>query len=223
LRRRNVIVESDTSVSRWDWTVLLIGGSSSVGKTVVAQHLGLYFGVPWLQVDDLRLALQRSHVKLPEGTDALYFFTSENVWRLQPIPLRDALIAVGEVMAPAVEVVIENHVHTEAPVIIEGDGIVPSLFVRPAVTRVCTAGRVKAVFLVEPDETLILANIKARNRGIAGQTEMELQTEARAKWLYGQWLAGEARRYGLPVLAARPWSTLAERIIETIGIALELS
>lgn len=32
------------------WTVLLIGGSSGVGKTIVARELGLQLGVPWAQV-----------------------------------------------------------------------------------------------------------------------------------------------------------------------------
>jgi predicted kinase len=41
------------------WKVLLIGGSSGVGKSSIARHLGIRFGTPWMQIDDLRLALQR--------------------------------------------------------------------------------------------------------------------------------------------------------------------
>lgn len=41
-----------------DWTVLLIGGPSGRGKTTAARRIGTRLGVPWLQVDDLRLALQ---------------------------------------------------------------------------------------------------------------------------------------------------------------------
>ena len=54
-----------------NWMVLLIGGSSGVGKTSVANQLGLRFGASWLQVDDVRLAFQRSRVALPERTEAL--------------------------------------------------------------------------------------------------------------------------------------------------------
>ena len=32
------------------------------------------------------------------------------------------------------------------------------------------------------------------------------------RWLYGRWLAEQARGAGLPVLAPRPWATLADRI-----------
>ena len=79
------------------------------------------------------------------------------------------------------------------------------------------SGLVQGVFLVEPEEDMLLANIVARGRGTAGQSEAELRTEAHAKWLYGQWLAHEAQRYGLPVLHPRPWSTLLERIITVAG------
>jgi len=54
-----------------EWRVLLIGGPSGVGKSVVARSIGLRLGIPWLQVDDLRLALERSEVTLPSGTEAL--------------------------------------------------------------------------------------------------------------------------------------------------------
>lgn len=196
------------------WRVLLIGGPSGTGKSMAAERLGLRFGVPWLQVDDLRLALQSSRVTLPRDTEALYFFEeTPGVLRLPPERLRDGLIAVGEVMSPAIEVVVENHVDQAAPVVIEGDGILPSLFIQPSVRERTADGRARAVFLVEPDEDAILANMLARGRGIPGRTEAELRTQARAYWLYGRWLAGEARRHGLPALEPRPWATLVERIM----------
>jgi len=115
------------------------------------------------------------------------------------------------VISPVIEVVITNHVDTKAPLIIEGDGILPSLFARSEVRD--RAEQVKAVFLIEPEEEILFANMLARSRGIAERTEEEMRTEARAKWLYGQWLTAEAQRYNLPVLESRPWSTLLERLI----------
>lgn len=197
------------------WTLLLVLGSSGVGKTLAAQQLGLRLGLPWLQVDDLRLALQRSRATLPatDGTAALYFFLDKpKVWRQQPERLRDALIAVGRVLSPAIEVVIENHIATAAPLILEGDGIVPSLLVRPPVREHVASGRVRAVCLVEPDEAALFANMAARGRGFTEWSPSEQRTQARAAWLYGHWLATEARRHGLPVLEPRPWETLVERI-----------
>jgi hypothetical protein len=40
---------------------------------------------------------------------------------------------------------------------------------------------------------------------------------ARVSWLYGQWLKHEAERYGLPVLSARPWDTLFDRILAVLS------
>lgn len=203
-----------------DWMVLLIGGSSGVGKTTVAKQLGLRFGASWLQVDDLRLAFQRSHIALPERTAALYFFLeTPQIWTLPPERLRDGLIEVGQVLSPALEVVIENHVDTAAPVVIEGDGVLPSLYAHSSVRDRAHNGQVQAVFLVEPEEDVMFANIVVRGRGMDGRPEEELRSETRAKWLYGQWLADEAHRYNLPVLESRPWSTLVERIMAVTGIS----
>jgi 2-phosphoglycerate kinase len=199
---------------RRDWTVVLVGGPSGSGKTMVAERVGLQFHVPWLQVDDLRLALQSSHVTLPRGTDALYFFLDHpDISSLPPERLRDGLIVIGEVLFPALEVVIQHHVVTNKPLVIEGDGILPSLVARSAVREYVAEGHVRAVFLIEPDESAILSNMLARGRGFEARTTDEQRIEVRARWLYGQWLAEEAQRYGLPMLEPRPWDTLAERAL----------
>lgn len=206
------------------WRVLLIGGPSSVGKSTAAERLGRQLGVPWLQVDDLRLALQRSRATLPQETSALYFFEeTPDVLRLPPERLRDALIALGRVMSPAIEVVIENHVDQRNPAVLEGDGILPALFARPALRHRVAAGHVQAVFVTEPDEGAILANLLARGRGLDGWLDAELRNRARAYWLYGRWLDGEARRHGLPVVESRPWAGLIERIVAASAAAPETS
>src|SRR5438128_2210619 len=142
------------------------------------------------------------------------FFTEmPGVWQLPPERLCDGLIAVEEVMAQAIEVVVVSHVDTMVPIVIEGDGILPSLFARSEVRDRALHGKVNAVFLIEPEKDVLFANMVARSRGTTGRSEAELRTEVRAKWLYGQWLTEEARRYGLSVLEPRSWSTLSECII----------
>jgi len=42
-------------------------------------------------------------------------------------------------------------VATDKPLVIEGDGILPSLIARPTVREYVSGGQVRAVFLVEPD------------------------------------------------------------------------
>lgn len=199
------------------WRVLLIGGSSGVGKSHIARQLGLRFGTAWLAADDVRLAFQRSQVILPHKTEALYFFEeTEAVWSLPPERLRDGLIALGEVMSPALEVIIENHVDTADPVVIEGDTILPSLFQRPSVQARIPNGQVQAVFLVEPDENVLLAHMDARYRVHTSHNEAKLRSMAHTRWLHGLWLADSARSSGFPVLEPHPWETLAERIVAVL-------
>ncbi len=155
-------------IQQTNWTILLVGGSSGVGKTSVARQLGQRLGVPWLQVDDLRLSLQRSLTcLLPEQTlAALDFFDFHKhpaVWQLSPEQICQGLIKVSKAMLPALEVVVVNHIDTDAPLIIEGDGILPALFARLSVQN--RNGGVQAVFLIEPEEDMIRANIFARKRG----------------------------------------------------------
>ncbi|MGH2558423.1 MAG: hypothetical protein ACRDJH_05105 [Thermomicrobiales bacterium] len=201
-----------------EWTALLIGGPSVVGKSTVAKQIARHLGVPWLQVDDLRLALQWSRVTLPEpgDTEKLYFFDeTPNVWRLPPERLRNGFIGVGEVLSPAIGIVITNHLALAEPIVLEGDGILPSVLARPDVQHYekQTGGRVRMVCIVPADEQTILATMLARGRGITGRDEMDLRANARANWLFGRWLADEARRAGLPTLDPRPWGTLGERVL----------
>jgi len=200
------------------WDVLLIGGISGVGKSTAAAQIGLKYGIPWVGIDDLRLAFQRARVTLPSDTDALYFFDeTPTVWQRSPTELRDALIRVGEVMSPAIEVVIENHIDQSLPAVIEGDGILPAMIARSPVRQRNVDGRIRIVIVVEADETALLRTITARGRTSAAESIVLLRTEARAKWLFGRWLEGEATRYGIEVVASRPMATLAERILASVS------
>jgi 2-phosphoglycerate kinase len=196
------------------WDVLLLGGHAGTGKSTVAARLARRYGMAWLMADDLRLALQRSRAVLPSpaATAALRFHATPGWWRHPPERLRDALIADGAALSPALEVVVENHVDQRLPVVLEGDAILPALLRRPPVRTRAAGGRVRAVFLVEPDEGALLATVRARGREHTWMTEAELRAVVRGRWLYGRWLTARARRAGLPVLEPRPWDTLAERI-----------
>ncbi len=180
------------------WYALLLGGASGIGKTTVAARVGRRFGVPWLQVDDLRLALARSGVPVPNA-DAIGTFDAPG-----------GLVALGELLTPAVEVVIENHVDQRNPVVIEGDGILPSLFDRPSVRARSTDGRTRAIFLYEPDEDALYANMQSRRVGLFSRAH------AYKNWLYGEWLRREVERRGLPTLPVRPWDDLPERILGVV-------
>lgn len=184
------------------WFVLLIGGPSGVGKTTVAAQVARRLGASWLMVDDLRLALLRSGVAIPDNPPAEFGAPG-------------GLVAIAEAVAPAVEVVIENHVDQRCPVVIEGDGILPSLFERPSVRA--RSDRTRAVFLSESDEEALYQNIVTRAR--VERADFDARAYARRSARYGAWLRKEAEQRRIPTVAARPWDTLVERILEASGLS----
>jgi 2-phosphoglycerate kinase len=193
------------------WDVLLLGGPSGTGKTAVSYRLSRYFGVGITEIDDFQALLER--MTTPEQQPALHF------WRTHPAPhllsaaeIMEQGLDVGRAMAPGLEAVIANHLESQAPVVLEGDFVHPALAAQASFLDQPNNGRVRAVFLYEEDQQQLVANFLQREPESGSQT-----TRARVSWLYGQWLRGEAERYGIPALPARPWETVFERVVEAIS------
>jgi 2-phosphoglycerate kinase len=201
-----------------EWRVLLIGGGSGVGKTRLARQLAQRFGVSLVLADDIRMAVQR--VVTPDQHPALhYFLTQEDVWN-QPIEaLLAGWIGTAEVVSQALYAVIAHHICVPdvGPIIIEGDGVLPALITQTQFAW-CAAkpGDIRAVFLHEADEAVLLANMRARGRGFDMLRKMEQQVLAQGSWLYGDWLRQEAENCGVTTLDARPWETLEARVLSAI-------
>lgn len=162
-------------------------------------------------VDDLRLALQRETTA--DTKPPLHFFLTHEDYLtgLTAKQIRDGLIGVAEIVSHALEVVIAHHLHAELPVVIEGDGILPKLAAQTSFVGRESAGKVRSVFLVETDPEQLLSNAVVRGRGIEERSPAERRLHAESSALYGDWLALEARRLGLPVIESRPWETLLDR------------
>jgi 2-phosphoglycerate kinase len=194
-----------------NWQVLLLGGASGVGKTHVSYRLArrLDFGIT--EVDDFQAILQR--MTTPEQLPRLHFWNTypEQAQRLDEEQMLVHLQAVGHELAPALEVVIAHHLTDGLSLVLEGDFILPELAARPEFAGVRGRGHVRAVFLYEDDEQQILRNYQAREGGM--QTR-----RARASWNYSEWLRAEAAHHGLPTVAARPWESVLERVIEASGL-----
>jgi 2-phosphoglycerate kinase len=137
-----------------NWNVLLIGGNSGAGKTTLARELSRHFDVPWLQVDDFRLAFQQ--LTTPEAYPALHAFLpsggvsslfdgnsagTTDIWKSPPDQLCGDLKRVATIVSNALEAVIAHHHLSTQPVILEGDGILPGLGVLSRHTMPCGGTR----------------------------------------------------------------------------------
>lgn len=202
------------------WSVLLIGGASGTGKTTTAKAIARELGISWVQVDDLRLAMQWSDVRLPSvsASDALYFFLhTPEPWTRPAIDLRDALIATGEAMTNAIAIVTANHVAQNDPVVIEGDGILPGIVEHPEVRELVADGRVRTVFVMPESADELLTSMIARGRGEhLDAASPETHRIAEMNWLFADWLKRGATERRIPVVATQPWSTLARRILSAV-------
>jgi 2-phosphoglycerate kinase len=174
-------MEQQPSVS---FTVMLIGGPSGVGKSVAGAAIGRQLGIPWLQVDDIRLALQFSGLVPPEHHPALFSFLDPKERELPPEVYRDNLIAVGRMISGALRIVVESHIATAVPIVIEGDGILPEF--TAALCKEFPTGAVRAVFIIENDADRLLANARARGRGIDPDATEVLRNGSRAVALYSR-------------------------------------
>ena len=196
----------NASFPRRSWQVLLIGGASGVGKTSVSYRVAQHFGVGITEVDDFQVILER--MTTPEQQPILHY------WRTHPDPgslsaeqIVEHTIAVGQVMLPALEAVIANHLESQAPVVLDGDYILPALISQSP----SFAGNVRAIFLYEEDEEQLRQNFLQREPE-EGIQEMR----AHVSWLYGKWLREEAERVGAIALPARPWEDVFERVLTVL-------
>lgn len=196
------------------WKVLLIGGSSGVGKTVVARELAKYLSLSLLLLDDVRLALQKTTSR--ETHPELHVFLDYQLeqWRNSEAIVAD-WVTVGQAMTNSLQAIINHHlvVPDVGTIIIEGDGILPVVS-----SKHSKSNDVCAVFIVEDEEAQLLYNLQARGRGFNELDPSEQVGFAHASWLYGRWLVQEAKGLELPVINARPQETLLERLLAATGV-----
>jgi 2-phosphoglycerate kinase len=195
------------------WKVLLIGGSSGVGKTVVARELSRRLSVSLLLLDDVRLAIQQVTGHETEPDLHVFLDYQDEQWRNAESICAD-WVRVGNAMLKPLQAIIHHHliVPDVGPLIIEGDGILPVItgqYIEPKA--------VSTVFIVEQDEEQLLRNLRSRGRGFNDWHEPQQKGLAHASWLYGQWLAREAKQLDLPVIDAQPQQTLLERLLASTG------
>ena len=183
---------------RAPWIVTLVCGASGAGKSRVARPLAVRYGVPLAEADDIVTALQA--ITTPAQQPMLHFWAMHPEARdWAPELIAERHFEVASALRPAYAAVIADHVEFAAPVVFEGDYLLPEL--------AAEAGpAVRAVVLDEQDEDQISANYLRREPG-GPQND-----RARVSALVSAELARRARRCGVPVVPARPWSDGLDRV-----------
>jgi 2-phosphoglycerate kinase len=206
-----ILVDKSAGQPARQWQVLLLGGASGVGKTAVSYRLARHFGVGITEVDDFQQLLER--MTTAEQQPAIHF------WRTHPAPeqlsaaeIMQHLLEHGDAMRPGLEAVIANHLEASTRVVLEGDFILPALAAQASYSGRANGGRVRGAFLHEPDEQQLVANYLTREPESGPQVK-----RAHVSWLHSLWLKQEAERHRLPVVLARPWDTVFERLIAAVS------
>jgi len=188
------------------WDVLLIGGASGVGKTRLATALCERYALPLTAVDDFQTVLEV--MTTPEQQPELHFWgTHPDPGSLTAKEIHTQGLEILDVLAPALEAVIADHLDDDRPGIMEGDFIHPRL-AAPGLF----GGRARGVFLCEPDAGQLVANYLEREPE-TGPQELRAQVNA----LRSLWLLETCAALGVPAVRARPWETLESRVIEAVG------
>lgn len=187
------------------WTVAVVCGASGVGKSSVARPLAVRYGVPLGEVDDLVTALKV--LTLPADLPALHRWDTDPSTRaMPPDDVAELHLQVADEIAPGIRAVIADHLEFDAPVVLEGDYLVPEL-------ASGFGDAVRAVVLHDTDTDRIAANFQAREPMPDGN---RFRAEVSAD--IGRRLANRARwaDVPVPVVSPWPWKGGLDRVIEAL-------
>ncbi len=181
-------------------TVLVVAGPSGVGKSSLSYQLSRHLDRPLVEADDIHHALEA--VTTTESHPWIHFWEDHpegDEWSVEEI-LR-CHIEVCRAHSPAFAAVIDNHLHTDRPIVLEGDYLLPELIAS-------YPDRVHGIWLTEESVDQYVANFLAREPKAGEQRRRAEASEA-----FGGWLRTECRKYGLKEVRARPWESLLGRVV----------
>jgi 2-phosphoglycerate kinase len=195
-------------------TVFVILGPSSSGKSTLAREIGLQWGVPWMQADDLRLALSVSQAQTSSQGSSFYFDrVVAEMWTSQePGFLCARMVETAETMQAGLRIIIENHLEIGEPLIVEGDCIHPALAPGPGFVSARASGRLKFCCLRFAHAEELRSSILGRDRGLNGKAGQMIDSLVRFHWQYATWLETECSASGIPLVDCMPRITLRQRV-----------
>jgi 2-phosphoglycerate kinase len=191
--------------------VVLIGGGAGTGKTTVARALSRSLTAGWLQVDTIWLALIDA---AEPGSDRRRMLDVDHALRHGPAPAEDLLgqhMDAAATVCHALPRALAFELQTHATVVADGAWILPGWSAQLELDGV----DVRPVFLHEPDAGHLRAAMASR-RSVPMAAPWH-DRSARLARLFGDAVAREASRLGLPVVESRPYETLVDRVVAAVG------
>ncbi len=192
-------------MDKQNWSVLLVGGSSGIGKTRLTKELAKIYKAKVIKADDVCDVVKA--VTTADAYPAIHYWISDIDWTSISVTENvDKLYEVSSELRHGIKAIIDNHIENDFPVIIEGD------FISAECAASFNDPKVQAVFIYEPAQTQIMRNYLDREGGEPQAFRASISAE------YGNRLKMDCDRCGVNIVESRPWNTLVDRVIECITI-----
>jgi 2-phosphoglycerate kinase len=199
-----------------DWTLLLIGGGSTTGKTTLATSLSRRLNVKLLDGDMIR-ALLLSNVSAEQDPD-LHAFSQPELWD-SPLDNRIAAsFTVARRVCDRTSTVVSWHLNRRIPLIIEAVWLLPEVAQQVALFGGAESGQVRPLFLHDPDFDALRERLHQRLDWMARVAPREREPRIEMFYGFSQEVRAQAESLGLPVLESRPFETLEERALAALDI-----
>ncbi len=181
------------------WTVLLMGGSSGIGKTRLTKELARVYNAKIIEADDVCCAVKA--MTTADSYPAIHYWMGDIDWRSVGVNGNvEWLCNVSKELSHGLKAVVNSHLEDGVPVIIEGD------FISVDFVASIDNPKVKAIYIRESDEQQIVRNYLKREGGEPQEFRASISAE------YGRKLADDCSKYNIGIVEARPWNTLIERV-----------
>lgn len=191
--------------------IILIGGAGCVGKSNVSYAISKKLGIGVTEIDDFQVVLEE--MTNEKDYPVIHYWNNhfEEAIKLPENKKVDIMIDYANTMSIALEKVIENHLESNRPLLLDGDFITPVLSAKENFGGQSRSNKVKSVFIVETEEEQIQKNLF--NRDGFYQND-----RARTNWLYNEWLKEQTMKYKLQTVFARPWNSVIDRVCKYLEI-----